>query len=321
MFMDDFDTIIDKPKERKASQPPKKVVYKTFDYDELCHCVKKSRVEGYGDFKEEDYPHSLNFYDFEVFMGDWMVVIINPIRNMKFVIVNDEEALESYYNRHKDEIWVGYNSRVYDTFILKSILLGLNPKIISDEIIVNHKSGWSLNKDFSNIQLYNFDIMGKMVGLKQLEAFMGNDIRETSVPFNIERPLTKEEIDETIFYCTHDVEQTIEVFRRSIDEYNTIISLIETFNLPLSSINLTKAQITANILGCEKTEHDDEFDIDIVDTLEIKKYKHVVDWFKNPKNHDYKNSLKINVCGIPHTFGWGGLHGCVDIPIHIKDEL
>lgn len=324
MFMDDFDTIIDKPKERKATQAPKKVVYKTFDYDELVHMVRKSKVEGYGDFKEEDYPHSLNFYDFEVFMGDWMVVIINPIRNMRFVIVNDEEALESYYNRHKDEIWVGYNSRVYDTFILKAILLGLNPKIINDEIIVNKKSGWSLSTEFSDIQLYNFDIMGRMVGLKQLEAFMGNDIRETSVPFDIERPLNMKEIEETIFYCTHDVEQTIEVFRRNKSDFDAHMDLINTFNLPLSMVSLTQAQLTANIIGCQKTdERGDEFDLEFVKTLRIRKYKAVLDWFKNPKNHKYdkENRLNIDVCGVPHTFAWGGVHGCPSKPLYRKGRI
>lgn len=324
MFMDDFDDIIDNS--RKNSNPqPKKVVYKTFDSDELVHMVRKSRVEGYDDFTKELYPHSLHFYDFEVFMGDWMVVIINPVRKSMVVIVNDEATLSAYYEKYKDEIWVGYNSRTYDTFILKSILLGLNPKIVNDEIIVNRARGWSLSKDFQDIQLYNFDIMpSKQIGLKQLEAFMGNDICETSVPFDIERPLTKKEVMETIKYCIHDVEQTIEVFRRRKSEFDAHMDLINTFRLPLSMINLTQPQLTANIIGCNKVERDnDEFDLKFVKTLRLKKYKMVKDWFESPKNHTYdkKNRLVMNVCGIPHTFGWGGIHGCPDKPLYRKGRI
>ena len=57
---------------------------------------------------------TLNFYDFEVFQHDWLVVIINPMRRNKEIIVNDRDKLTEYYDRHKDEIWVGYNSRNYD---------------------------------------------------------------------------------------------------------------------------------------------------------------------------------------------------------------
>ena len=65
----------------------------------------------------------LNFFDFECFKYDWLVVIINPIERAEHVIINDPEKLKRYYEEHKNEIWVGYNSRGYDQFILKAILL------------------------------------------------------------------------------------------------------------------------------------------------------------------------------------------------------
>ena len=119
----------------------------------------------------------------------------------------------------------------------------------------------------------------------------------------------------------HDVEQTIEVFKKRIDEYNAHMDLISTFDLPIDKINLTQAQLTANIIGCEKQDHNDEFDIEIVDCLKIEKYQEILKWFKNRKNYDYKNSLETEVCGIPHTFGWGGLHGCPTNPIHNKGRI
>ena len=306
-----------------VDEKPKKIVYKEPDVDKLIVMDRKVQVdpEVYQDFTLKDYPYSLNFYDFEVFMCDWMVVIINPIENTKEVIVNDRKALKRYYNQHKEEIWVGYNSRNYDTYILKSILLGMNPKKVNDKIIVHGMKGWQISDEFRDIDLLDFDIAPAMQGLKQLEGFMGNDIRETTVSFDLGRELTRPEITETIAYCLHDVEQTIEVFKKRKAEYDAQMDLINTFHLDIDKISLTKAQITAKIIGCEKQEHDDEFDLKIVPILKLKKYKYVQDWFENPRNYNYSNSFETEVCGIPHVFGWGGLHGCPEEPLHIKGRL
>ena len=54
--------------------------------------------------------------------------------------------------------------------------------------------------------LNNYDVMLPLDGgLKSLEGFMGNDIRETSVPFDIDRKLTDAELEETVKYCRYDV--------------------------------------------------------------------------------------------------------------------
>lgn len=299
------------------------------DYDDVLPEDEKVQMnrkfqldpEIYQDFTKELYPYSLNFYDFEVFRHDWLVVIINPVNNTENIIVNDSKALRRYYAQHKDEVWVGYNSRNYDTFILKSILLGMNPKKTNDDIIVRGIKGWKLSRDFRKKKLLDFDIYSKN-SLKTLEGFMGNDIEETEVDFNLPRKLTPPEMRQTIKYCLHDVEQTIEVFRHNKYVYESQIQLIETFNLPLDKISLTQAQLTANILECEKVDgRDDEFDLEIVPTLKIKKYTEAVEWFRNPHNMDYKKSFTMNVCGVPHQFGWGGLHGCPDEPLHVKGRL
>ena len=54
------------------------------------------------------------FFDFEVYPYDWLVVIIDVINKKEHVIVNDVEKLKDIYDKHKDDIWVGYNSRSYD---------------------------------------------------------------------------------------------------------------------------------------------------------------------------------------------------------------
>lgn len=252
----------------------------------------------------------LNFYDFEVFKYDWLTVIINPFDRREEVIINDPEKLKAYYEAHKNEIWVGYNNRKYDQYICKGILCGFDPKKVSDFMIVEDKGGWQYSSMMNKIPMINFDVMLKNDGgLKSLEGFMGNDIRETSVPFDIDRKLTDEEIAETVKYCRHDVEQTIEVFLNRKEEFDAAMGLVKIFNLPMKFMGKTGAQRVAHILGGRGTHYHDEMEFEIVPTLKLSKYKHIADWYRDPKNRDYKKKQIVEVAGLPHTFAWGGLHG------------
>jgi DNA polymerase len=253
----------------------------------------------------------LNFYDFEVFKNDWLVVIVNLYEQSETVIINDKEKLEAYYNAHKNEIWIGYNNGHYDQYIMKAILCDFDPKQVNDFIIVEGKHGWQFSSLFRRLPMHNFDVMYRNDrGLKSLEGFMGNNIKETSVPFNIDRKLTADEINETVKYCRHDVEQTIEVFFQRKDDFDAQMGLIKMFDLPLSNISRSKAQLSAIILDAKRPPHSrgDEFDISFPDTLRIEKYTHVLDWYKNPDNRDYSKSLTTNIAGVETIFGWGGIH-------------
>lgn len=251
------------------------------------------------------------FYDFEVFKHDWLVVIMDMANKQEHVIINDNHKLQKIYDAHKNDVWVGYNSRNYDQYILKGILCGFNPKKINDYIIVKGKKGWQFSSMLNHVPINNYDIMTSFHGLKQLEGFMGNSIKESSVHFDIDRPLTPEEIEETVKYCRHDVEQTVEVFIQRKEEFESHLSLINAFKLPISYISKTKAQLSAIILGATKRSHDDEFEIELPNTLKIKKYKEVINWYKNPLNRDYDKKFELEVAGVPHVFAWGGLHGAI----------
>lgn len=254
----------------------------------------------------------LNFYDFEVFKYDWLVVIINPITKEIVEIVNDKAALQKYFDDHKNEIWIGYNNRRYDQYIMKGILLDMDPKQINDFIIVEGRNGYLFSSLFKEIKMINFDTMLRVdTGLKPLEAFMGNDIRETSVPFNIDRKLTKKEIEETFKYCRNDVEQTIEVFLARKAEFDAAMGLVKIFNLPLSYLGKTGAQRVAKILDGKGKRFDDEFEFEIVSTLRLSKYKYVADWYKKPENHDYTKKQEVIIGGIKTILAWGGIHSAI----------
>lgn len=229
------------------------------------------------------------------------------------MIINDPDKLKRFYEEHKGVIWAGYNSRNYDQYILKAILCGFDPKPVNDWIIAEDKPGYRYSSLFREYPLINYDVMpNPPISLKALEAFMGHSIKETSVPFDIDRPLTEAELAETVKYCRHDVEQTVEVWlRRKEDEFDAQMSLVKAFHLPISDIGRTKAQLSAKILGAVQREHNDEFEIEFPPSLRIEKYTEVLNWYKNPLNRDYSKTLELDVAGVPHVFAWGGLHGAI----------
>ena len=293
------------------------------------------------------------FYDFEVFKHDWLAVFIDTGTEKKHVIINSPEELKALYEAHSADIWVGWNNKHYDQYIFKGILLGLDPKKINDYIIVKHGEGWQFSDAFRQISMINYDVMpNPPVGLKTMEAFLGSNIKETDVPFDLDRKLTPEEIQQTVFYCTHDVEETIKVFLEKISDFNAIVGILDAFpdRVNLSNIGDSEARITAKVLDCRRREFNDEFDYFFLPCLRIQKYKAVMDWFGGLKvrflekygsidNDHWMESLKqknkqvttrtgfyqqefpMIVAGIPHSFGFGGLHGAADHPVHYKGAI
>lgn len=228
--------------------------------------------------KQQKGVNGLLFYDFEVFKYDWLVVVMDMTAKKTHVIINSPEELEALYKANIKEIWVGFNSRHYDQYILKAILCGFDPKKVNDYIITKGNPGWKFSSLFRQFPLWNYDVMlNTDVGLKSFEGFMGNDIKETSVPFNIDRKLTPEEIAETVKYCKHDVEQTVQVFLKRTEEFNTMMYFIKHFGLSMDYISKTKAQLAAEILGGNRkgADFDDEFQFPILDCLHLNKYKHM----------------------------------------------
>lgn len=281
------------------------------------------------------------FYDFEVFKDDWLAVFIDVTRKTEQVIVNNPDELKALYEANTSNIWVGFNNRHYDQYIMKGILLGMNPKRINDWIILEKREGWQFSSVFNKIPMTNYDVMpNPPVGLKTMEGFLGSNIKETGVPFDINRKLTKAEIEETIKYCQHDVEQTIKIFLEKIDEFNAMHGIIQAFPnmVSLSNIGDSEARITAKVLGCVKQDFKDEFDFFFLPCLRLNKYKYVQDWFEEKRKEalemDLQNCDKYDkklwyksqnldtvVAGIPHSFGFGGLHGATETPIHKTGQI
>ena len=129
---------------------------------------------------------------------------------------------------------------------------------------------------------------------------MGEDIRESSVSFNLDRYPTKEEIEELITYCLHDVRMTFKVFEHVYYKYEAQLGLIEYFNLDEGMFNKTEAQLSAYILGARKPnyERNDTNEFEIIETITLSKYNNIKEWYEDYNNRDYKKYLKTNIYGV-----------------------
>jgi hypothetical protein len=254
----------------------------------------------------------LLFFDIEAFKHYWCVVVVDEQTEMRHVF-EDIESLREFYKENRNRVWVGYNSRAYDSPMIRFIMLGLDPYECSQDLIVQGKKwfefGYEITQLYKRIPFKNFDCYILNKGLKKLEGFRGSSIVESSIPWDYSDHLTREQKDEIVHYCTHDVLETRKVFYDTIDEYDAHVSLIETFQLPEEYISKSKAQIAAAILGAQKQNWYDEWEFEIPDTLKLEKYTEVLDWYLNPNNHDYTKTLDMDIAGVPHKFAWGGVHG------------
>ena len=66
--------------------------------------------------------------------------------------------------------------------------------MVNDWIINQDRHGWEFSTLLRDYPILTYDCMTGYRGLKELELFMGISIKETSVPFDIDRPLTRQEL-------------------------------------------------------------------------------------------------------------------------------
>lgn len=256
------------------------------------------------------------FFDMEVFTHDWLLVTFDG-KDFTY-IENDTKLLQQYYQKHKHDLWVGYNCKGYDQYIIKSLLLGINPKIVNDWIIKEGKAGWQFTNKFKDIELNIYDCMVFGKSLKQLESYLGVNIHETDVDFDIKRPLTEEEKQLNREYCHDDVYNTALVFQHTQDDFKAHIGLCQLAGEPISSMAKTKAQLSAKILKAERLSPrywDEEYDFQYVQCVKDYKYKHkdVVAFFDSIRDtKDPKSKYETELYGVPHLFALGGLHGAIE---------
>lgn len=273
---------------------------------------------------------SLIVYDCEVFAYDYLVTLKDKETGRTTRIWNDNEAVKACIS--EDNLYIGFNSKHYDQFIVKAICCGFTPQEVKqvNDFIIGGGQGWDCPM-LRPIYFYfnNADIKDDMqmgLSLKAIEGHLGISVKESTVPFDIDRPLTEEERREVEFYCDHDVDTTDRLidlrsgYLKNKIQVGRLAGLQDT-----KSIGMTNAKLTAALLGAGKQEYSDEREYKYPDNL-LKQYipREVFDFFDrmyDPNVTDdelFKSKLVIDLAGTPTTIGFGGIHAA--IPNYIWEE-
>ena len=276
-------------------------------------------------------------YDTEVFAHDFIVVFKDKETGEHTVFHNDNLGVKAFIS--DEAIYCGFNTKGYDQYIIKAICGGFSPEEVKqvNDWIIGGGQGWQcplLNGVF--FRFNNVDIMDDMqmgLSLKAIEGHLGKmSIEETEVDFNLDRPLTEEELALTIKYCIHDVDATEKVtdLRKDYLKNKVYLGGLKDID-PTKALAMTNAKLTAayldahNILSVEEMGVD-EREYKYPDNLR-REYipQEVFDFFdrlydKSISDEElFKSKLNIIVCECPVTLGFGGIHGA--IPFHQEEEV
>lgn len=261
-------------------------------------------------------------YDIEVFAYDWLVVFLDVQTGKYSVFHNDSAGVRAFMNQ-PDLILCGFNNKHYDNHIVKAICCGASPEMvkqINDFIIVQERSGWEhFFLKQNRFWFDSFDLMDDtQVGtsLKHIEAHLGMDIEETEVDFNIDRPLTEEELQSTIHYCKYDVLMTAKLLTLRKGYLDAKLNVGRAINLSdQKSLYMTNARLTAESLKAEYVERYDEREYRYPDNLNKELIPpEVLAFFDRLKDKTitdkelFSSKLTIDVDGAEAVIGFGGIH-------------
>ena len=271
-------------------------------------------------------------YDVECFSHDWLVVFKDKESGIYTKIWNDNEELRECIS--DDCIYVGFNSKHYDMHMIKGMAAGLSSeelKQVNDFIIAGNQ-GWEcpLLRDFY-FRFNNVDVKDDMqmgLSLKAIEGHLGLSVQESSVSFDIDRPLTEEERLETEFYCMHDVDTAEKVFDIRKDYFRNKIHIGKLAGLDeVKAMGMTNAKLTAALLKAEQKPHDDERKYVYPPNLK-REYipQEVFDFFDrmyDPEISDkelFSDKQTFSIGDCPGVVGYGGIHAAIPNYFFVETE-
>ena len=262
-------------------------------------------------------------YDCEVFAYDWLVTFKDKETGQRTRIWNDNEVLKMALS--EEGVYVGFNSKHYDQFIIKAIAAGFTTQEVKqvNDFIIGGGQGWEcpLLKDFY-FRFNNVDIKDDMqmgLSLKAIEGHLGMSVQESTVPFDIDRPLTEEERREVEFYCDHDVDTTERVLDIRKDYLKNKIHIGRLAGLSdVKAMSMTNAKLTAALLRATKQPHDDERKYVYPENLK-REYipQEIFDFFDrmyDPGISDkdlFSDKQTFSIGDCPGVVGYGGIHAAI----------
>ena len=266
-------------------------------------------------------------YDTEVFAHDFIVVFKDKETGEHTVFHNDNIGVKSFIT--EGAIYCGFNTKGYDQYIIKAICAGFSPEEVKqvNDWLIGGGQGWQCPLlqgvffRFNNVDItmdMQRDNNGRLAqSLKVIEGHLGMSIEETEVDFNLDRPLTPDEIALTIKYCKHDVDATEELTEIRKDYLRTKLNLGKRANIdPVKALSSTNAKLTAMMLGAVKREWNDGRDYVYPPNLDLSVIpKEILDFFDTihdisiPDDKLFKTSRNIRIGDMPCKYAWGGVHG------------
>lgn len=262
-------------------------------------------------------------YDCEVFAYDWLVIFKDYENKVFTVIHNDEEALKEFID--SECVYCGFNSKHYDQFIIKAICNGASIEEVKElnDYIIGGGQGWEHPLirgnyfSFNNIDIKDDMQMG--LSLKAIEGHLGMSVQESTVSFSLDRPLTQGELDETIFYCKHDVDTTEKLVEVRTEYLKSKMSVGRMVGLSdAKALSMTNAKLTAALLGASAREYKDERAYTYPPNL-LKEHIPAEVFAFFDQMHDesisdddlFKSKLNFEIGGCPCVVGFGGIHGAI----------
>ena len=260
-------------------------------------------------------------YDVECFAHDFIVVFKDKETGEYAVFHNDNDGVKDFIN--DDSIYCGFNSKGYDQYIIKAIASGFSPPEVKqvNDWIIGGGQGWQcpllegIYYRFNNVDIK--DDVQQGLSLKAIEGHLGLDIVESEVDFTLERPLTPEEIEQTIYYCKKDVDATEKLTDIRKDYLRTKLNLGKRADIDsVKALSSTNAKLTALMLGAVKEEWNDGRDYVYPPNLDLSVIpKEILDFFDTihdmsiPDEVLFKTYLDITIGDMLCRFAWGGAHG------------
>ena len=269
---------------------------------------------------------TIYIYDIEVFKQDNLFVFRDYFTKEWTVIHNDLDALRKFYLANRDSLFVGYNSHSYDSNVMRAYLQGKNPFHVSKAIIESDDRALAYKMfDTKKTPLFGMDLYQDNRGfsLKEHSAFMGINIKETEVDFDLDRELTEEEQVLNELYCKNDVLATEKRFEQNIGMLVAKAAIALYFGLDKMALSMTNANLTAELLGAEKIpDRGDELDkYELPEGFKIEsetiRQAFMIDEFEaNDKGHA-SISLDVPRRDVTEVLGVGGIHGAKESFIHV----
>lgn len=276
-------------------------------------------------------------YDCEIFSDDWIVVFRRPETGSNHIVIHNDNARLREFLSQPDIIIGGFNNKHYDDYVILTMILGgsnVEVKRHNDWIIKDKKEPWTFpfvqykKKTFKSFDLRD-DIAVQDISLKAIEGNLKLPIVESSVPFDIDRKLTPEELEEVIRYCKYDVDSTIKLYWERKENYLDAKAMVgEMYGVPVEeALGLTNAKLSARVLEAKAVNRNDERDYVIPDNIDTELIpKIVLDFFlqirdksipdaklfgagKGSKGMTLDIILKTSYGSCPVTYAWGGVHG------------